>query len=68
MEGSGWSEEVKSECESVFRQMDQLMYEVRNCVRGSYTKCDTPGELSDHLDELAHNIAFTASCIRDNCE
>lgn len=63
----GWSEEVRDCLEDVFSDLEQLMYEVRNCVRGCYTKANTNEELADYVAGLADKLASVADDL-PNCE
>ena len=37
-----------------FARAEDLMYEVRNTVRGAYTDCETTEDLADFIRELAY--------------
>lgn len=63
----GWSEEVQETLEDVFTDLERLMYEVRNCVRGAYTHANTNDELSDYTKELAEELGSVADYLCD-CE
>ena len=63
----GWSEEVRDCLEDTFADLEQLMYEVRNCVRGAYTRANTNEELADYVAELADKLASVADDL-PNCE
>lgn len=63
----GWSEEVQETLEDVFTSLEQLMYEVRNCVRGAYTHANTNEELADHIQSLAEELGSVAEYLSD-CE
>lgn len=63
----GWSEEVRDCLEDVFLDLEQLMYEVRNCVRGCYTNANTNEELADYVAGLADRLASVADDL-PNCE
>lgn len=63
----GWSEEVRDCLEDVFSDLEQLMYEVRNCIRGCYTHAYTNEELADYVAELADKLASVADDL-PNCE
>ena len=54
LEGQVWP------VDEVFGQLEELMYEVRNCVRGSYTGCKTYPELADYMRRLADNLKQAA--------
>lgn len=63
----GWSKEVRETLEDVFTDLERLMYEVRNCVRGAYTQANTNDELSDYIKELAEGLGSVADYLCD-CE
>ena len=63
----GWSEEVRDCLEDTFADLEQLMYEVRNCVRGAYTRANTNEELADYVAELVDKLASVADDL-PNCE
>ena len=63
----GWSEEVQDCLEEVFSDLESLMYEVRNCVRGCYTHVNTNEELADYIVDLADKLTSVAECLSD-CE
>lgn len=63
----GWSEEVRDCLGDVFSDLEQLMYEVRNCVRGCYTRANTNEELADHIRELAEDLSSSADYLCE-CE
>ena len=52
----GWGKDVQDCLYDVFFKLDRLMYEVRNCVRGGYTRCKTESELAEHLRSLASEL------------
>lgn len=54
LEGQVWS------VDEVFDQLEEMMYEVRNCVRGSYTGCKTYPELADYMRKLADHLKQAA--------
>lgn len=66
-EMDGWSEEVRDCLEDVFSDLESLMYEVRNCVRGAYTRANTNEELADHIKELAEVLSSSADYLCE-CE
>lgn len=63
----GWSEEVQETLEGVFSNLESLMYEVRNCIRGSFTQANTNEELADYISLLAEELVSVAECLSD-CE
>ena len=63
----GWSDEVRDCLEDTFAGLESMMYEVRNCVRGSYTGANTNEELADHIRELAEALSSSADYLYE-CE
>ena len=57
----GWGEDIEDILSRVFAMAEDLMYEVRNAVRGSMTDCKTPNELADHIRELASEFEEAAN-------
>ena len=66
-EMDGWSEEVRDCLEDVFSDLERLMYEVRNCVRGCYTHANTNEELAEYVHSLADELGSVADDL-PNCE
>ena len=62
-EEDGWSEEILDEVEGVLSDIEQLAYELRSCVRGAYTRCETREELSDYITHLAEDLMDAAGRI-----
>lgn len=62
-EDDGWSEDILDEMEGVLSDIEQLAYELRSCVRGAYTRCETRGELSDYITNLANDLLDAAERI-----
>lgn len=56
----GWNLGDQMSLDSVFEQLEGLMYEVRNCVRGSYTGCKTYPELADYMRRLSDKLSQAA--------
>lgn len=56
----GWSEQIQEALEDSFNDLEHLMYEVRNCVRGSYTNVNTAEDLADCIRTLASNLEAAA--------
>ena len=63
----GWSEEVRDCLEDVFPDLECLMYEVRNCIRGRYTHANTNEELAEYVQSLADELGSVADDLPD-CE
>ena len=57
-DNDGWGDEISDELEPIFDELDRVMYEVRNAVRGSYgirgkNVEDLVAKLNDLSDQLA---------------
>lgn len=61
--GDGWSEEADNE--TLFNELEKLMYEVRNARRGVYTRCKTYEELSDYVRRLSSELDDYADELQD---
>lgn len=61
-----WGEDIKEICEPFFEKVEQTMYEVRNCVRGSYAHFgDTVLDLAAWMGELANEAEAVQSELDD---
>lgn len=56
----GWGEDVEDILSQVFARAEDLMYEVRNTVRGGYTDCETVEDLADFIRQLASEFEEAA--------
>lgn len=56
----GWGEDVESILSPVFARAEDLMYEVRNTVRGANTDCETVEDLADFIRQLASEFEEAA--------
>lgn len=56
----GWGEDVEEALSSVFARAEDLMYEVRNTVRGANTDCETVEDLADFIRQLAFEFEEAA--------
>lgn len=59
----GWSDEVREELDTIFSQMEELMYEVRNCRRGVHTNAETNEQLAEYIKNLSEDLLYSASYI-----
>ena len=57
----GWGEDVESILSPVFARAEDLMYEVRNTVRGANTDCETVEDLADFIRQLASEFEEAAN-------
>lgn len=56
----GWGEDVESILSPVFARAEDLMYEVRNTIRGANTDCETVEDLADYIRQLASEFEEAA--------
>lgn len=56
----GWGEDVEEALSPVFARAEDLMYEVRNTVRGANTDCETVEDLADFIRQLASEFEEAA--------
>lgn len=64
----GWGEDVRFALEDMFDSAENIMYEVRNCVRGSYTRVDTVEELADKIRQMCQGFEVVADQLEDESE
>lgn len=57
----GWGEDVEGILSPVFARAEDLMYEVRNTVRGANTDCETVEDLADFIRNLADEFESAAN-------
>lgn len=56
----GWREDVEYVLSAAFARAQDLMYEVRNTVRGANTDCETVEDLADFIRQLAFEFEEAA--------
>ena len=61
----GWNDEVTELCDELTYQFDGFAYELKNCVRGSFTDANTPDELANYLENLKLSIDSVINQLRD---
>jgi hypothetical protein len=61
----GWTDEVTELCDELTYQFDGFAYELKNCVRGSFTDANTPDELANYLENLKSSIDLVINQLRD---
>ena len=64
----GWDLEDLGQLEEAFGEIENFMYEVRNCVRGAYTGCYTYEDLADKLRRIAEDLMTAADEIENTPE
>lgn len=52
----GWGDEIEYILSETFSKIENLIYEINNCRRGSYTNCETAEELADYIHRLAEDL------------
>lgn len=56
-EEEGWGDDIQEICEPFFQECEKIMYEVRNCRRGSYANVgDTVTDLVEYFDGLEQSL------------
>ena len=50
-EDDGWGEEIKEKFDPILTDLESFVYEIRNCVRGTFTNCKTKQELKKYIEE-----------------
>lgn len=61
----GWNDKVTELCDELTYQFDGFAYELKNCVRGSFTDANTPDELANYLENLKSSIDSVINQLRD---
>lgn len=56
----GWGTDVRGILDVPFARAENLMYEIRNTIRGAYTDCETVEDLADYIRQLASEFEETA--------
>ena len=64
----GWDLGDLDQLEEAFNEIERFMYEVRNCVRGTYSDCYTYAELAEKLRNIAESLAMAADEIENTPE
>lgn len=60
----GWElEDTESGLLDVIGDLERVAYELKNCMRGSYTKCATYKELSMYLKKRAEELDYEADAL-----
>ena len=59
------SDEVVDLCDELTYQFDGFAYELKNCVRGSFTDSSTPDELANYLENLKAEIESVVNQLRE---
>ena len=56
----GWGTDVRGILDLPFARAEDLMYEIRNTIRGAYTHCETVEDLADYIRQLASEFEEAA--------
>ena len=64
-DNDGWSDGVIDLCDELTYQFDGFAYELKNCVRGSFTDANTPEELANYLENLKAEIESVVNQLRE---
>lgn len=56
----GWGTDVRGILDIPFARVEDLMYEIRNTIRGAYTDCETVEDLADYIRQLASKFEEAA--------
>lgn len=56
----GWGTDVRGILDIPFARAENLMYEIRNTIRGAYTHCETVEDLADYIRQLASEFEEAA--------
>ena len=52
----GWDESKLDELKYILDKLENLNYEINNCVRGAYSYCKTYEELGHYISDLADSL------------
>lgn len=64
-EEDGWKNDIVELCDELTYQFDGFAYELKNCVRGSFTDANTPDELANYLENLKAEIESVVNQLRE---
>lgn len=64
-EEDGWRDDIVELCDELTYQFDGFAYELKNCVRGSFTDANTPDELANYLENLKAEIESVVNQLRE---
>lgn len=64
-ENDGWNEDIENLCDELTYQFDGFAYEIKNCVKGSFTNATNPLELADYLENLKSEIDTVINQLRE---
>lgn len=65
----GWNEDKLYDVIEVCDRIGELSYEIKNCVRGSFSNATTYKELAEYIRGLAdelENQADTVACLEED--
>ena len=52
----GWDEEMVENLSPLLDDIESFIYELKNCVRGSFTGCKTKKQLKEYMNGLAKQL------------
>lgn len=58
----GWNESKVYDILQVCEKLNELEYELKNCIRGCYTNCNTYEELGQYVRQLAEELESAGVC------
>ena len=61
----GWNDEVRETLTEVISNLESFIYEIRNCVKGSYTNAKTHSALADYIRNLSEDLTYAADEIEN---
>ena len=56
----GWEKSYMSDIPEILDELQNISYEIENCVRGAYSHCNTYSELGDKLNYLGERLSNAA--------
>ena len=61
----GWNDQVQETLNDVISNLESFIYEIRNCVKGAYTRVETHSALADYIRNLAEDLTYAADEIEN---
>lgn len=62
-DSDGWNDQVQETLNEVISNLESFIYEIRNCVKGSFTNVETHSALADYIRGLAVDLNYAADQI-----
>lgn len=60
---NGWNEEKLEDLTNTLNSLERLNYEIKRCVRGTYSNAYTYKELSDYINKISDMLVNEAEFI-----